>query len=699
MMELLSPAGSVEAVQAAVNSGADAVYLGYGQFNARRRAKNFTEEDLKWAVDYCHERGVRVFLTENTLVRSRELPDALEVGGLANAMGIDAVLVQDIGLARALKAHYPDLPLHASTQMTVHSLDGVKLCADAGMERVVVSRELSRAALEHICAHSPVEIETFVHGALCMCYSGQCFLSSMLGGRSGNRGLCAQPCRLPYGCDRGKMGHPLSLKDASLAGHLKDLEDMGIACVKIEGRMKRPEYVAIVTRVYAAAMREHREPTEREMAELTAAFSRSGFTQGYFLDQKGPAMFGTRQEQEDTDALFAAARESYRKDAPRVAVKFSFTAEIGKTISASVSDEEGHTVSAVGAVAEAALRRAVTAEEVSAQLSKTGGTPYYVTETEVDLAEGVSIPKSELNSLRRNLLEGLSAARRAVQPRRVLSPAPTPPLSPPCTPLSPPLSPPHTALVRPALAFTLRRAQQLTEALWSMPHSRIDLPVEELYTNQTLASQALAGGAKLCAQFPRICWDFERPALREKLEALAALGVRDVLAPSWDTLSLPRELGFTLHGDFGLGACNSESLKALGELGFQDITLSFELKTPQLRDLAKEFPCEAICYGKLPLMVLEQFPSGKKVQKITDRLGVSFPVMELDGGRAELLNSQTLYLADKEDFKALPLKALRLLFTDESAEECLAAARQYAGLDPAAAPKNFTRGLYYRDVE
>lgn len=196
-MELLSPAGSVEAVRAAVNAGAGAIYLGYGAFNARRRAKNFTLEDLRWAVDYCHERGVRVFLTENTLVRSRELPEALEVGGLANDLGIDAVLVQDLGLARALKSRYPALPLHASTQMTVHSLDGVKLCADAGMERVVVSRELSRDALAFLCANSPVEIETFVHGALCMCYSGQCFLSSLLGGRSGNRGLCAQPCRCP----------------------------------------------------------------------------------------------------------------------------------------------------------------------------------------------------------------------------------------------------------------------------------------------------------------------------------------------------------------------------------------------------------------------------------------------------------------------------------------------------------------------
>lgn len=695
MMELLSPAGSTEAVRAAVNAGAGAIYLGYGDFNARRRAKNFTEEDLRWAVEYCRVRGVRVFLTENTLVRSRELERALAIGALANELGIDAVLVQDLGLARALKSRYPDLPLHASTQMTVHSLDGVQLCADAGMERVVLSRELSRDAIAHICAHSPVEIETFVHGALCMCYSGQCFLSSILGGRSGNRGLCAQPCRLPYACDGGKISHPLSLKDASLAGYLKDLEDMGVACVKIEGRMKRPEYVSIVTGIYARALAERREPTDRELADLAAAFSRDGFTQGYFLDEKGPAMFGTRSESENTDALFAAARESYRKDAQLVPVEMSFRAECGQPISASVTDLDGNTVTSSGCVPEAARNRSTTAEEIASQLSRSGGTPFAVRKTEISVPDGLSIPKSELNALRRELLEQLTALRAAVPPRRVNPGA----IAPLFASSSTPSEMPAAAGDEPQLIFTLRRADQLTEELAALPHRRIDLPLEELCANPASVSQALEQGAHLCAQLPRIGWDREKPALLENLKTVAALGVHDALIPSWDMLYPARSLGFTLHGDFALGVCNDQTLLALHELGFSDATLSFELKTPQLRDLAKAFPAEAIVYGRLPLMALEQFPGGKPVQTLTDRLGVRFPVLPMPGDRAELLNSQLLYLADKPEWRSLGLRSLRLLFTTESPAECLAVAEQYAGLASPQPPKNYTRGLYYRDVE
>ena len=273
MLELLAPAGSMEAVTAAVQNGADAVYLGYGDFNARRNAKNFTGDEAAAAVSYCHLRGVKVFLTLNTLLTDRELAGAAQEAAQASAMGVDAVLVQDLGVLRMLRQTVPDLPVHASTQMTVHSLDGVKQCADLGMSRVVLSRELSRDQIEYICARSPVEIEVFAHGALCMCYSGQCFFSSVIGGRSGNRGLCAQPCRLKYGWGNKADGSPLSLKDMSLAGHLRELRKMGVACVKIEGRMKRPEYVAVVTGIYARAIREGREPTAEELEQLRSAFS------------------------------------------------------------------------------------------------------------------------------------------------------------------------------------------------------------------------------------------------------------------------------------------------------------------------------------------------------------------------------------------------------------------------------------------
>ena len=323
MLELLAPAGSMEAVAAAVQNGTDAVYLGYGDFNARRNAKNFSEEEFAAAVSYCHLRGAKVYLTLNTLLTDRELPKAAEVAAQASAIGADAVLIQDLGVLRMLRQVAPDLPVHASTQMTLHNLDGVKMAADLGLTRAVLSRELSRDQIEYICQRAPIEIEVFAHGALCMCYSGQCFLSSVIGGRSGNRGLCAQPCRLKYGWMDKADAYPLSLKDLSLAGHLQELRRMGVACVKLEGRMKRPEYVAVVTGIYARAIKEDREPTEEELEQLRAAFSRQGFTQGYYLDQQGPDMFGVREETREPKELFAAARNTYQSgEAQRVPVTF-----------------------------------------------------------------------------------------------------------------------------------------------------------------------------------------------------------------------------------------------------------------------------------------------------------------------------------------------------------------------------------------
>ena len=359
--ELLAPAGSPEALRAAVQNGADAVYLGWGSFNARRGARNFSRDEFASAVSYCHLRGVKTYLTLNTLATDREMADAVDCAVQASKLGADAALIQDMGLVRALRQAAPDLPLHASTQMTLHSLDGVKQAAELGMTRAVLARELSRTDIAYICEHSPIEIEVFVHGALCMCYSGQCFMSSVIGGRSGNRGMCAQPCRLPYGFGDLADGHPLSLKDMSLAGHLSELQELGVASAKIEGRMKRPEYVYIVTKVYADALREGREPTADELRQLEQAFSRQGFTDGYYVGQKGPEMFGVREEGKEPRALFAQARSTYQNgESPRVGVTFYAMVRQGEPVQVGVEDPEGRTATAQGPVPEAARSHPIT---------------------------------------------------------------------------------------------------------------------------------------------------------------------------------------------------------------------------------------------------------------------------------------------------------------------------------------------------
>ena len=311
MMELLSPAGSPEAVIAAVQNGADAVYLGFGDFNARRSAHNFTPDEFEKAVRYCRLRNCKVYVTLNTLVNDREMTAAVNAARMASEKGADAILVQDFGLAKVLRRTVPDIPLHASTQMSIHNLAGAEAAAQLGMTRVVLARELSLEEIRFISKHCSAETEVFVHGALCFCHSGQCYMSAMIGRRSGNRGMCAQPCRMQYSLGGRMDDYPLSLKDNCLANRLQALEEAGVACVKIEGRMKRPEYTGIVTGVYSKLLKEKRNPTPDEMELLARTFSRQGFTQGY-LDGDKSDMFGIKAEpDEEIDSLYADARKAY----------------------------------------------------------------------------------------------------------------------------------------------------------------------------------------------------------------------------------------------------------------------------------------------------------------------------------------------------------------------------------------------------
>ena len=391
-LELLSPAGSPEALRAAVQSGCGAVYLGWGNFNARRSAKNFTDEEFAAAIRYCHVRGVRVFLTLNTLLTDRELPLALDAARTACRLGVDSVLVQDWGLFDLLRQALPDLPLHASTQMSVFTSGGVDELYRDGCERVVIARECSGADTAAACRSCPAEIEIFGHGALCMCYSGQCEMSALIGGRSGNRGTCAQPCRLPYGFNApAKNTYPLSLKDSCLAGRIAEMERMGVSCLKLEGRMKRPEYVAVITDIYSRLIREGRKPTPAEKKDLELAFSRSGFTEDYWQGRRGPAMFGTRPENApEPKELFAAARTRYEKgDARTVPIHFSCVCQSGQPAALTVWDEDGHAVTVSGVVPEPAQNKALTAADLEARLQKTGGTAFRCADGSAQVEDGL----------------------------------------------------------------------------------------------------------------------------------------------------------------------------------------------------------------------------------------------------------------------------------------------------------------------
>ena len=692
MLELLAPAGSMEAVAAAVQNGADAVYLGYGDFNARRNAKNFSREEFAAAVSYCHVRGAKVYLTLNTLLTDRELPQAADFALEASSLGADAVLVQDMGVLRMVRQVAPDLPVHASTQMTVHNLDGVKMVADLGMTRAVLSRELSRDQIEYICQHSPIEIEVFAHGALCMCYSGQCFLSSVIGGRSGNRGLCAQPCRLKYGWEGKADSYPLSLKDLSLAGYLRQLRKMGVTCVKLEGRMKRPEYVAVVTGIFSRAIHEDREPTAEEVNQLQAAFSRQGFTQGYYLDQQGPHMFGVREETKEPKELFAAARNTSQSgEAERVPIPFSAMLRPGEPAHVGVKDPEGRVSTVEGPVPEEARTRPLTTDAVEKQLARTGGTPYRAERMRVLVEDGLSLPLSTLNALRREALDGLTKQREALPQRR--------------TGEYHPGARYENQREAPALTLSVRSADQVTQELLDLGPTLIYIPLEELAAHPEKANAP--AGTSIGVILPRIAWDREFPQMVENLKKVKDLGVKDALVGNLGMIQAAKELGFTLRGDFGLEVYNTQAVKEYKKLGFSSLTLSFELKFPQIRDISKALDTELITYGRLPLMIMENCIIKNRTGScncqntniLTDRKGAKFPVVKAPGCRNELLNSQKLFLADKAaDYRRIGLWAQRLLFTTETPDECVQVTRRY--LDQGNwSPSEYTRGLYYRDVE
>lgn len=693
MLELLAPAGSMEALTAAVQNGADAVYMGFGDFNARRNAKNFTEADFAAALSYCHLRGVKVYLTLNTLLTDRELPAAADLARRAAELGADAVLVQDLGVLRAARQAAPDLTFHASTQMTVHNLDGVKACADLGLKRAVLSRELPASEIEFICSRSPIEIEVFGHGALCMCYSGQCFFSAVVGERSGNRGLCAQPCRMKYGWSGRADSYPLSLKDACLIDKLRQLKKMGVSCIKLEGRMKRAEYVAVVTRIYAALLREDRLPTLQERQDLEAAFSRQGFTQGYFEDKTGPAMFGVREEKTpEPKELFAQARQTYvNQENPLVNVKFYAMIRAGEPVRVGVEDGEGRVATAAGEPPQAALTRAITAEQVEKQLSRTGGTPYHCTGVKAAVDEGLSVSLSALNALRRQVLEELSGKRQVVESCRTGDFHAGARYENPGEP--------------PDLTVSVQTAGQITPQLLELAPAILYVPAEEL----SLHPECLEG---LCPEtalgviVPRVAWDRELPGVKEQLRRARELGATEALVGNLGLIPVAAEQGFTLRADYGLPVFNAQAIKEFKRLGFTSATMSFELKLAQIRDLSKAIPAEAIVYGRLPLMLTENCIIKNRTGRcgcegeniLTDRRGARFPVVKAPGCRSEILNSRPLFLADKPEWKRAGLTYARLAFTTESPEECVRALERYQGKS-GWAPAELTRGLYYRGVE
>ena len=686
--EILAPAGSFDSLIAAVQCGADAVYLGGKGMNARRSAGNFDAEELRRAVEYCHLRDVKVYQTINIVMFQHETDEAIDTIRQAAEAGVDAVLTQDLAIARMVRECAPSLPIHASTQMSIHNIEGVRLCEELGFSRAVLARELTAGEIAAICAATPLEIEVFVHGALCMSVSGQCYLSSMIGGRSGNRGLCAQPCRLPFSTDGGGE-YALSLKDLSLADRIGELTRMGVASLKIEGRMKRPEYVAAAV----TAVRRAREGEPVDFETLRSVFSRSGFTKGYFDGKIDREMFGRRQKEDVTSAagVLGELEKLYAKENPLVPVTMEFTAGAGEAVALTVRDRDGHAVTVTGEAPLLAEKKPTDADRARQNLAKTGGTPYYAEVIDCTIGPGLLVPASALNALRREALEELTARRSAVEPH-------------PFTDRVPRLADAPADRRKPKLRARVS-AGQLTRRLAGYCNE-FQVPLEE-------AEDVLASGFvqpdQVIVEIPRILFDGAPKAL-ELLHRAGELGVRRAWCGNLGAVTLAREAGLLPEGGYSLNVTNAYALRECARLGLGACELSFELDLGEARRLDGGLAKGILAYGYLPLMALRNCPiqaakgcrACRGYESLIDRKGVAFTVDcgAHDGRRREvsdLYNSVPLWLADRpEELRGFDF--ITLYFTRETPGVCERVAAAYAGEPGAYQPEARTRGLYYREV-
>ncbi len=663
--EILAPAGSMESLIAGVRCGAHAVYLGGQTFNARRGAGNFSPSALQEAVQYCHTRGVKVYMTLNTLVSDSELPGALAAAGDALDAGVDAFIVQDLGLAAALAAVYPGVHLHASTQCSVTTPAGFRALEQMGFRRAVLPREMTAEEIAEIRRSTQMELELFVHGALCMCVSGQCYLSSVLGARSGNRGLCAQPCRLPFSAD-ASGSCDLSLKDLSLVRHLQEIGDLGVLSLKIEGRMKRPEYVAAAVTAVKHAIAGHLNPADEQ--QLQSVFSRSGFTDGYFTDRRGSAMFGVRSKADVTAAntVLRDLAHTYEKEQPLLGLELQATCRTGEPVTLRAT-LDGRTVTANGDVPQPARNAALTAESLAQRLGKWGGTPYYVKTINVEIDDGLFLPAAAINALRRAVADQLEAKPPQPVERRPLPPLPI-----------------GGTAGKPYYTARFANAAQIPE---NHPFRRIFLPLG------TPADTLLAHSAGV--ELPRGVFGIENKICQE-LAILKAAGVKTALCPDPGAVLIARTAGLEPYGDFGLNVFNSRTAHLLPHP-----LASFELRLEDVNRLAANgSDVGAVVYGHLPLMLTRNCPvqahigcaACKKQGKLTDRKGCTFPVVCSSYGCTQLLNGVPLYMGDR--MREVHTAYAHFYFSVESRQQV----QQVLDLFAAGQKPDFpyTRGLYQR---
>ncbi len=686
-MELLAPAGNMECLKTAVLHGADAVYFAGKQFGARSFADNFSEEEIVEAAAYCRLHQVKSYVTVNTMTVDREMEGLdrfLEV--LATA-GVDGVIVQDLGVLERVRQVCPSMPIHASTQMTVHNLAGVQILERLGASRVVLARELSRDDMAQILNGCQAEIEVFVHGAMCMSYSGQCLMSSVLGGRSGNRGKCAQPCRLGYPCADGGEKAYLSLKDMSLISHLQELRNLGVTSLKIEGRMKGPEYVAVVTDTYRRCLDAMRLPTEQEQNRMNRVFFRGGLTDGYFTGKIGPQMFAFDKPDNPYAQNLGKAAEL-----PPVEKQISVACQVvlaEGAVPVITLTGMGKKVTCCGeTILEQAQNRGADIESIKEQLKKTGGTTFAFAPISIEVQGNPFVPVKTVNALRRT---GIAALTEAIQQgaKKEFLPLPK--------------SIKKKKMKDAVMGFTVSvQTKEQFDAVRQFPFVAIDVPLhlvaaEPMYYHKERE--------RILLNPPVILPDSRWKTVMDQMATLRQMGFSGLRAENLGVLWAVKE-DFRIWGGHRLNLANHLALQTIQKLGVETACLSPELNFPQIRDLQGVLPTEVLAYGHLPLMItencvrknMEQCPC-QGMGELLDRKGKRFPIgKDGDVCRSVIFNSVPLYMGDKrKEFQQTGVDFCRLFFTIESPEECTAICKVY--LEGGDFDGAYTRLHYYKGVK
>ena len=676
--EILAPVGNREMLNAAIKSGAGAVYLGTEEFNARRNAQNFKKEELKEIIELCHGMGVKVYLTLNILIADTEFFNAVCLCRDAYNLGIDAVIIADLGLAYYLHQYLPELTLHASTQMTVFTKSALIPLKEMGFTRVVAARELTKEQLIALCQAAKeldMEVEAFIHGALCMCVSGQCLLSSFLGSRSGNRGLCAGPCRLPFSTSK-KEEYALSLKDLSLLEYLGELKEMGVCSFKIEGRMKRPEYVAAAVTA-AKQVLENGFAEEKLISALRGVFSRQGFTDGYYKNNPNKDMFGIRSKDDvlGTSESLPYIHSLYRKQAQTTAVFAKLSVPKNKPSELTLFDGK-NTVTAFGEVGVLAQNKPLDYDFAKKCIGKLGDTPFFLNEFEFYCEDGLTLSSSAIGELRRQAVLLLYKSR-SILPKEI---APVLPQE---------KSPTHKT----PKGYVLR----LTD-ISLLPNDlsgvkAVVLPIEKINKN------CFSANTLIVAELFRVYQTEE--TIKTELNRIKEMGVKHILVTNLAQIPLVKAAGLNAFCGFGMNCFSSyfEDFAKANNVG--GLILSPEMSLSQIKNSGFSLPTAVIAYGKIPLMVFKNCPfksfagceKCKKQGVLTDRKNISFELI-CKNGFCELINSTPIYLADKQN--EIFADWLLLYFNNESKEEIEEVLKNYK--EHKSPSGNFTRGLYQKGV-